>query len=184
MFNRERMSRAYEVVNKHFTEGSKEVLVTGRSEMDKLGHRNLSTGHLFLALMQKGLARGVLSRHKLDLDSVRAAVKELTIDDESLPALWPTPRAKMVISEAITQRIVDGAERASSLHLLRGLMSFEMQYRGEPHMTISKKLGLDPGVIFDQAKKLSLEEDGSPTDEDLHLAVLVFLNPAPKIIPQ
>jgi ATP-dependent Clp protease ATP-binding subunit ClpC len=89
-------------MNEHFTDRARKAIQLANQEAHRFNHESITTVHVLLGLLKEGngVAADVLSRHNIDLDKIRRAVKKHLpsgADMVTVGKLPLTPRARKVV---------------------------------------------------------------------------------------
>lgn len=92
-------------MNEHFTHRARKAIQLANQEAHRFNHEAITTVHVLLGLLKEGngVAAHVLSRHNIDLDKIRRAVKKRLPsgpDMVTVGKLPLTPRARKAIDAA------------------------------------------------------------------------------------
>jgi predicted dehydrogenase len=116
-----------QTVEHSFTPRAQQVLALARKEADQLNHNFVGTEHLLLGLIRlgQGVACNVLTKRGLDLEAVRAKIKEAigTGPDQKIFGNIPyTPRVKKVLAIAAKEAKALNHTYVGTEHVLLGLL--------------------------------------------------------------
>ncbi len=119
-------SQVLEALNQ-FTPRAQQILGLARKEADQLGHPFVGTEHLLLGLLKlgQGLAVTVLNRLGLDLETLRAEIKNRVGPgpEHKMVGVMPyTPRVKKVLALAAKEAQALGHRYVGTEHILLGLL--------------------------------------------------------------
>ena len=135
-------------VFERFTERARQVVVLAQDEARALRHNYIGTEHLLLGLLreQEGIATRVLGALGIELEAVRAQVREIVGEgDEFVSGQVPfTPRAKKVLELALREAMSLGHGYIGTEHVLLGL--------ARENSGVASRILLDAGVDADRIR--------------------------------
>jgi hypothetical protein len=137
-----------------FTERAQRVLINSESEAQRLGHGFVGTEHILLALFDVpgGLALRVLDEVGISKSMVEEQVVALIKRTSATGSgrLPFTPRAKAVLSEAVTVALDLGHNYIGTEHLLLGLFTDEESVAAK----VLRELDTSQAVLRDRTVEL------------------------------
>jgi len=137
-----------------FTERARQVVVLAQDEARALRHNYIGTEHLLLGLLreEEGLAARVLEQFGVEIDAVRAMVRNRVGEgDEEPGAQIPfTPHAKEALELSLREALSLGHNLIGTEHLLLG---FVRQGEGIG-IEILEQLGASRTVVHDEVIRM------------------------------
>ncbi|HCP15510.1 MAG TPA: ATP-dependent Clp protease ATP-binding subunit ClpC [Peptococcaceae bacterium] len=112
-----------------YTEKARWVVTQGAAdEARRLGHSDVGTAHLLLALLREGesVAAYALKESKIEYDALRKAIADIVPPGRTMKAfLYMTPRLKRVVDVARDEAVQMGTPYVGTEHLLLALLQEE-----------------------------------------------------------
>jgi hypothetical protein len=126
-----------------FTEHARDVVVLAQNEARQLRHDFLGTEHILLALLgvEDGVAAKALRTLGVELDSARAAVRDIVGEGKGSPPdrLPFTSRSKKTLELALREALALGHNYIGTEHLLLALLRQEKAVAAQ----VLRRLGVD-----------------------------------------